>query len=762
MRNFIVIFVMMAFAFSVKAQQANDTVSAAICEGTVYEFYGTGSTLLTTVDVDHPLTDSVILYGATGFEDTLTLTLNFYPMYSNTDAVTIYKSDLPYTYGDNATCGDITFDTGTVSGVYSVMLRTVNGCDSLITLSLTVNPALDESVLTWLTSETVSTNWGSGNGATTLTPFMEFYKEDLTPYKVVGINKVQFMLSTNSTYFSAVSGCKVVIMQGNDINSATVKHIQTVASPVSGWNTITLDSVYLVDANQRLYVGYEVTTSRAAFPIPSAAGTETKQAWMKWNDGSISNVITDEGYQLSFYIKANALVEDPNNKMTFSSLSMGNGYRIVGESVSVSGVVKNSGKNAITSFKVQYTADGVASTTETVSVNIPPEGTYTFTHPAAYTLSTAKVYNFTVTVSEPNGVAGGVIGVNTRNVTINAYSEVVQRVVLHEVFTASTCPPCKQGNETLDGVLKSVNASNWACVKYQYKYPGTGDPYYTAEVGDKEVFYAGSLGAIYSTVGVPYLLCDGGLLTLNPQSYTTSIFDALASIPAAAKTTSNATIDIDNKKVDFHVKIDPVITVNSSNLRLFVAIVEKITTENVKNNGETEFHNVLKKFMPNANGNAISSFAVNTPIEQDFSYTFNGNYRLPSNANSPINHSTEHSVEDFKALMVVYWIQDIVTKEVYQAGDANPYPGYKDPLSVTDIALNPFNVVLYPNPVQNNLYIDMDGDISRLEIFSIQGQCLKTETTNSKVISTDNLASGLYMLRITTDKGVSIHKFVKQ
>jgi Pyruvate/2-oxoacid:ferredoxin oxidoreductase delta subunit len=72
------------------------------------------------------------------------------------------------------------------------------------------------------------------------------------------------------------------------------------------------------------------------------------------------------------------------------------------------------------------------------------------------------------------------------------------------------------------------------------------------------------------------------------------------------------------------------------------------------------------------------------------------------------------------------------------------------------------NVVLYPNPVQDNLYISMDGNISQLEIFNIQGQCIKTVLTNNKIISTNDLASGFYMLRITTDKGVSVHKFVKQ
>jgi hypothetical protein len=56
----------------------------------------------------------------------------------------------------------------------------------------------------------------------------------------------------------------------------------------------------------------------------------------------------------------------------------------------------------------------------------------------------------------------------------------------------------------------------------------------------------------------------------------------------------------------------------------------------------------------------------------------------------------------------------------------------------------------------------MEGDVLQMEIFNIQGQCLKIEQTNNKTIPISGLASGLYMLRITSEKGVSTHKFVKQ
>ena len=92
-----------------------------------------------------------------GCDSTVMLKLTVNPKYSRTDAVTICDSELPYTYGD------ITFPEGTVSGTYTSNRTTVNGCDSVITLQLTVNPtyaysdavALCESEFPYVYGDTV-------------------------------------------------------------------------------------------------------------------------------------------------------------------------------------------------------------------------------------------------------------------------------------------------------------------------------------------------------------------------------------------------------------------------------------------------------------------------------------------------------------------------------------------------------------------------------------------------------------------------------
>ncbi|MDR0605549.1 MAG: T9SS type A sorting domain-containing protein [Bacteroidales bacterium] len=249
---------------------------------------------------------------------------------------------------------------------------------------------------------------------------------------------------------------------------------------------------------------------------------------------------------------------------------------------------------------------------------------------------------------------------------------IAQRVVLHEVFTSSTCAPCTPGNVQLKNVLNQVNDdTKWVCIKYQYYFPGFGDPYYTTEGKARGAFYG-------EITGIPSLIGDGGIYRDNPAAYTVQKFDALSAVPAIGTMTASVTLTGQTVSLK-QMTIIPVMNMNNPNLRFFAAIVEKKTVNNAKTNGETEFIYVMKKFLTNISGDTIAPLEANKPmILKDYTYTFNGSYRLPIFATSrdTINHSIEHSVENLNNIMVVYWLQDIVTKEVYQAGKTDPNPGY--------------------------------------------------------------------------------------
>ncbi|MBO6051767.1 MAG: T9SS type A sorting domain-containing protein [Bacteroidales bacterium] len=74
-----------------------------------------------------------------GCDSIVTLTLTVNPVYDQTESETICQNDLPYTWRDTV------FEVGTVSGDYVFNRSTVYGCDSIVTLTLTVNPSFTQS-----------------------------------------------------------------------------------------------------------------------------------------------------------------------------------------------------------------------------------------------------------------------------------------------------------------------------------------------------------------------------------------------------------------------------------------------------------------------------------------------------------------------------------------------------------------------------------------------------------------------------------------
>jgi len=69
---------------------------------------------------------------------------------------------------------------------------------------------------------------------------------------------------------------------------------------------------------------------------------------------------------------------------------------------------------------------------------------------------------------------------------------------------------------------------------------------------------------------------------------------------------------------------------------------------------------------------------------------------------------------------------------------------------------------IYPNPVQNEIFIKSDFQIERVEIYSITGALLKFDSNFKEKIPVSALPQGIYLLKVYTDKGLKVSKFVKQ
>ena len=107
---------------------ANTNLTAAICEGSAYTENGFNASEAGTYTQN--------LQTVNGCDSIVTLTLSVNPVASTTLSASICEGSVYTENGFNAS------ETGT----YTQNLQTINGCDSIVTLTLTVNPVADTTI----------------------------------------------------------------------------------------------------------------------------------------------------------------------------------------------------------------------------------------------------------------------------------------------------------------------------------------------------------------------------------------------------------------------------------------------------------------------------------------------------------------------------------------------------------------------------------------------------------------------------------------
>jgi hypothetical protein len=76
---------------------------------------------------------------------------------------------------------------------------------------------------------------------------------------------------------------------------------------------------------------------------------------------------------------------------------------------------------------------------------------------------------------------------------------------------------------------------------------------------------------------------------------------------------------------------------------------------------------------------------------------------------------------------------------------------------------NPLSFSLYPNPVKDYLRVEIENDEIEVEAISIldnYGRLVKLAEANANQIDVSDLVSGVYVVQITTDKGLSTQKLI--
>lgn len=232
--------------------------------------------------------------------------------------------------------------------------------------------------------------------------------------------------------------------------------------------------------------------------------------------------------------------------------------------------------------------------------------------------------------------------------TLVGLSFAQQRKVLVESFSQASCGPCAAQNPALETLL-TANPTKAVAIKYQVSWPGY-DPMYLqnpAEI-DARVSY-------YGISGVPDRVLDG-----TNQDANQANIDSRYAVASPINMSISHTINPGFTTANVNVTITAPAVWNPSNTVLHVGMVEKTIdfASAPGSNGETEFHNVMRKMLSGWTGNAVvaSNFA-SAGGSQTFTFS---DVAIPS------------YIYDLAEVGFVAWVQNTTTKEVYQANMSEP------------------------------------------------------------------------------------------
>ena len=466
----------------------------------------------------------------------------------------------------------------------------------------------------------------------------------------------------------------------------------------------------------------------------------------------------------------------------------------------------NKGSHVINSLEASYQFEGHELVTETFQTNMEPLAAETFTF-ATPTFLEADNYLLTVNLLKINGATDDDPENNVLSKTVSVNIGLTERIPMIEHFSASTCGPCVNVNNLMLQFTEN-NPGKFTYTKYPEYYPGSGDPYYYSEVGVRDNYY--------DVPWVPYVLLDG-----VPQdgALTQEAFDAELEKQALAEI--RGAFDVEGNRII--VTADLMAYAKLENVVAYVTVNEKTTTGNVGTNGETSFHHILMKMLPNASGNTVTINA--------------GEYER---LNFDVDLSSTH-VEEMNDLEVAVWLQQYSSKDVYNSHflyeyTTHPYPvenmllsangntvtatweapaagsptGYNvfvngelvvenhPALTYTFIPNeNDYNIVevcavyegektsvkavtglfipqvvseqvaqvvrLYPNPSDESVFVASDADLQAIKFYDIAGRLVRHITICGTTTELDvkDLDAGIYFLQaIYSDGNITTQKLV--
>lgn len=454
--------------------------------------------------------------------------------------------------------------------------------------------------------------------------------------------------------------------------------------------------------------------------LNSYVGQSDVKLSIVYNDGS--------GWLYGFALDNFKVYEALNLDLSGVSVNLPE-YALNNAPLSISGVLKNLGANAITNLTINYTINNGAAVSAPINgINITPTANYNFTHPTNWTPSAEGTYTIKVWASGLNGNADQNNANDTITTNIYIANQLAQRTVLFEQFTSNTCGPCASVAPTVANLLanNNVNQANGkvASIKYHQNFPQPGtDAAYTAESNARRGYYGIS--------GIPGAVVSGNAFNGHPVNLNQTIIDQVYNKPTIFSINVDASYN--GNTVTVNADLTSFIAFAGSNTRFHIAIIEKsINNLPGGTTSQVVFTHVSRKMLPNQTGSAVGNMTVNQT--QSFNFT----------------HTLPNVFSTMDGLTVVAFVQNNTTLEVYQAAVAD--------ITTSVNNLDAFKTNIYPNPATDLVYINLENPANErvlVNVFNMHGQMVRTQDfgrlgADNQLIEFNNsdLMNGIYFYQI--------------
>ncbi|MEN8224016.1 MAG: Omp28-related outer membrane protein [Bacteroidota bacterium] len=437
-------------------------------------------------------------------------------------------------------------------------------------------------------------------------------------------------------------------------------------------------------------------------------------------------------------------------------------FVLLHDTIRFKGLIQNLGANDLTAVKLNWRVNGGSVCSQDItSMSLSPLDTASFLHSTPWVPSTQESFNIDMWVTDPNGLSDD----NPLNDTLsmhitNAVSSKPEKNVFLEVFGASWCTICPHAASMIAEINDSTDNLIVAVIHVEDSY--------TCSIGT-EIFDNYHLFPGWLVTGLIDRYDLYGEVSMDMDRYLWPYFvchreEKISPVDISAGNTFNpytreleidlfATFRCDlmgDFRFNCYLVEDSIVSGQDNVLTIpdrEPYCYKEQWIYNPPGTIENYLHmNVLRDVL----GGAWGSFgSLPNYVVDGQEYEFHYNYTVPDSINAN-NMRIIGLVQKFNT--------DSSKCEIYNAIDMH----LNDLTQIYQADENIRSMIVYPNPARDKIYIKNIDKATDALIFTMQGEMLTTKKIIDNQIDISTFMKGVYILKLSDEKGVNIIKFVKQ